>query len=70
MYLVWYSDNPKHTIEVKIMDAIGAYQLRYGMLPNIALVSELDHAPASVAGVSTRVEKRVNRNNVQVGYEA
>lgn len=70
LYLVWYDDNAKHTIELKITDAIIAYQNRYGSLPNVALVSEDDGAPATVAGVRTQVEKRISRNNVHVGYEA
>lgn len=69
LFLAWYSDNPKQTIEAKIIDAIGAYQDRYGMLPNVALVSEADNAPASVAGVRTQVEKRIQRNNIHVGFE-
>jgi hypothetical protein len=70
LYLVWYDDNPKHTIETKITDAITRYQERYGTRPNVALVSEHDHAPECVAGVRTQVEKRVGRNNIHVGYEA
>lgn len=69
LFLQWYDDNPKHSIEIKITDAIAAYQERYGVLPNVALVSEADQAPASVAGVRTQIEKRVSRNNIQVGYE-
>jgi hypothetical protein len=70
LYLVWYDDNAKHTIETKITDAITRYQDRYGVRPTIALVSEHDNAPECVAGVRTRVERRVGRNNVHVGFEA
>ena len=69
MYLGWYDDNPKHTIAQKIADAIAAYRQRYGVLPNIALVSEADGATATVEGIGVRVERRVQRNNVQVGVE-
>lgn len=69
LYLHWFDDNPKHSIEAKIADAAQAYQNRYGTPPNVALVSEADNAPATVAGVRTRIEKRVGRNNVQVGIE-
>lgn len=69
MYLMWFDDNPKHTIDAKITDAIAAYRERYGVLPNVALVSELDQAPATVGGVRTQAEKRVARNNVHVGIE-
>jgi hypothetical protein len=69
LYLVWFDDSKK-AIEVKVTDAIAAYQERYGVLPNVALVNESDAAPATVAGVRTQVEKRVGRNNIQLGYEA
>lgn len=46
-----------------------AYARRFARAPNVALVSEADLAPASVGGIQTRVERRVGRNNVQVGFE-
>jgi hypothetical protein len=69
LYLVWFDDNAKHTIEQKIAAACEAFHARYGSLPNVALVSADDNAPASVAGVRTQVERRVQRNNVHVGIE-
>ena len=70
LYLVWYDENPKHSIEQKIVGAIEAFRARYGTPPNVALVSEADAAPAAVAGVATRIERRVSRNNIHVGWEA
>jgi hypothetical protein len=68
-YLWWFSDNPKQSIEGKIADAVAAYVARFDTRPTVALVSEDDHAPANVAGVVTRAERRIGRNNVQVGVE-
>lgn len=68
-FLLWYDDSPKRTIGTKIADAAAAYQQRFGSAPTVALVNDADNAPASVAGVATRVERRVQRNTVQVGRE-
>ena len=69
LYLHWYDDNLKKDIATKIADACTAYAHRYGTPPTVALVNEMDAAPASVAGVVTRVERRIGRNNVHVGVE-
>jgi hypothetical protein len=67
----WASlDESKRPIEAKIADACAAYETRFGVRPTVALVSEDDNAPAAVAGVTTRAEKRIGRNIVHVGVEA
>jgi hypothetical protein len=66
----WASlDESKRPIEAKIADACAAYVARFGVAPTVALVSEDADAPAAVAGVTTRAEKRIGRNIVHVGVE-
>ncbi len=40
IYLGWYDDNSKKKTETKIDEAIERYEFKYGLSPNVCLVSE------------------------------
>ncbi len=40
IYLGWYDDNTKKKTETKIDEAIERYEFKYGVSPNVCLVSE------------------------------
>ncbi|MBC8161687.1 MAG: hypothetical protein H7Z42_10760 [Roseiflexaceae bacterium] len=67
MYYGWFDDNPKMTVEAKILDAIDAYVRRFHKRPNVVLVNESEIT--EVAGMIIRAEQFIRRNNFWVGYE-
>jgi hypothetical protein len=68
LFLMWYDDNPKLTVAMKIEDAIGAYRSRFsGTAPTLVLVNEED--VTEVAGVQVRGVTTVRRNTVWVGLD-
>jgi hypothetical protein len=68
LFLMWYDDNPKLTVAMKIEDAIGAYRNRFrGTAPTLVLVNEAD--VIEVAGVQVRGVTTVRRNTVWVGRD-
>jgi hypothetical protein len=75
-YLMWFDDNPKIPIMIKIEEAVQAYTRRFKTTPNVVLVSETDNTsltdPAEIAdqtGVRVRSVSFVRRNNFWVGLE-
>ncbi|MBX0331395.1 hypothetical protein K2Z83_27465 [Oscillochloris sp. ZM17-4] len=67
-FLMWYDDNPKLTVAMKIEDAIGAYRSRWpSSTPTLVLVNEEE--VTQVAGVEVRGVVTVRRNNVWVGLD-
>lgn len=70
MYLGWYDDSAKHTLETKIADAAAAYARKFGAAPNVALVAAAEVAPARVAGCAVRSATYIRPNTVWVGIEA
>ncbi|NNJ13565.1 hypothetical protein EKD04_024885 [Chloroflexales bacterium ZM16-3] len=67
-FLMWYDDNPKLTVAMKIADAIRAYRNRWpSSTPTLVLVNEED--VTEVAGVEVRGVNTVRRNNVWVGLD-
>lgn len=68
-FLLWFDDNPKRTLSRKIADACQAYQTRYGLAPNVALISPDEGEIPVDALVSIQVRNTVRRNNVWVGRD-
>lgn len=67
-FLMWYDDNPKLTVAMKIEDAIGAYRHRFpSRVPTLVLVNEAE--VTEVAGVEVRGVLTVHRNTVWVGLD-
>lgn len=65
-------DNPKKTVETKILEGINAYLDRFQVMPNVVLMSEADlNALAQpVNGVQPRKESYIRKNNFWFGIEA
>lgn len=66
-YLAWYDDDRKKEAQTKIDEAIERFVERYGVEPNICLVSEedqLQHERLIIKPVH-----RVAKNTFWVGYE-
>jgi len=67
-FLMWYDDNPKLSVAMKIEDAIGAYRNRFpSTAPTLVLVN--DSEVTQVAGVEVRGVNTVHRNTVWVGLD-
>jgi hypothetical protein len=45
MFLGWFDDTPKKSVESKIEEAIERYIAKFGEAPNICLVNSADTAP-------------------------
>lgn len=69
MYLCWFDDNAKHSTPQKVRDAVAAHTARFGLPPNVALLSRDDYADGVDYGVTVRTESYIRRNNVWVGWE-
>lgn len=67
MYLGWFDDNPRKPTADKISEACAAYRKRFGVQPNIALVSR-DDADVQ-AEIATRAEGYIRRNNFWIGWD-
>ncbi|MEI8308629.1 MAG: hypothetical protein WCF99_16335 [Chloroflexales bacterium] len=67
LFLMWYDDNPKLTVAMKIEDAMGAYRNRFRTVPTLVLVNEED--VVDVVGVEVRGVTTVRRNTVWVGLD-
>ncbi len=75
MYFVWYDDNPKKSISLKIEEAICRYQQRYGCQPDICLLNEAvlpeDYARTGhQIPVKVMPARNVPQNYFWVGNEA
>jgi len=75
MYFVWYDDNPKKPVGVKIDEAVLRYKQRYGRTPNVCMLNEAvqptDYEEADTSdGVKVLRAKNVPQNYFWVGNEA
>lgn len=68
IFLAWYEDDPKKNVAVRFAQACGVYEVRFGREPNLILVSEHD-ANAVRPGCEVRVDRRIGKNNYQVGRQ-
>lgn len=66
LFLVWFDDTPKRSTAQKLEAAVSAYAVRFGTAPTLILVSEAD-AGATWPGAEVRVERRVGKDNFQLG---
>ena len=70
-YLMWWDDNPKHSLAQKVAAAVAVYAQCFGVTPNTALVHP-DDLPPSVADIpqAVRVTQTVGRHTLWVGVES
>ncbi|NJN17182.1 MAG: hypothetical protein HC822_13345 [Oscillochloris sp.] len=65
-FLMWYDDNPKISISMKIQAAIDAYRHRFGgVKPSLVLVNEAELV--EINGVQVRGVHTVSKNTYWVG---
>jgi tRNA(Arg) A34 adenosine deaminase TadA len=64
-YLGWFDDNPKKSAAQKIVEALAAYEARYGVPAGRVLVNEQDRAVV-VEGVEIVVASYMRVNNFGV----
>lgn len=65
LFLAIYDDSKRSTAQ-KLEAAVSAYAARFGIPPTVILVNEAD-AGATWPGCEVRVEKRVGKDNFQLG---
>lgn len=65
MYLGWFDDNPKKSVEVKIREGIAAYTERFKTQPTIVFM----HKPDMIdyPGVEVRSETYIRKHNFWIG---
>lgn len=72
-FLMWYDDGRGVTLADKVRDACAAYRDRFGVAPDVALVSA-DEFPAPGVEppgfITCRAVNTLRRNTVWVGKEA
>lgn len=67
IYLGWFDDNTKKKTLTKIDEAIERYEYKYGVVPNVCLVSEgemIEHPRVAVRSV-----RHLRPNYFYIGYE-
>ncbi len=68
--MLWYDDNPAHTLEVKIERAKEHYQTKYGAAPNLCYAHPATlagEAEKVVAGVTIRPARTVLEHHFWIG---
>jgi hypothetical protein len=68
MFLMWFDDDRKKSVDEKISEALAAYERRFRAHPNVVLVNvaEVGEAPAPVR---VRSEPFIRRSTFYVGIE-
>lgn len=67
-YLMWFDDDRKKAADIKIAEAVAAYERRTGRRPNVVLINESDQAD-SPQGVRLRPLSYIQPFNFYVGVE-
>lgn len=67
MFLGWFDDTPKKSVESKIEEAIERYITKFGEDPNICLVNSADNA--AYKNLEVRAVEYVRPNHFWVGRD-
>jgi hypothetical protein len=67
-YLAWFDDDRKKSADLKILEAVAAYERRFRRHPNIVLINEQDRTDA-VADVRLRPLSYIRPSTFYVGFE-
>lgn len=65
MFLGWFDDDRKKASSVKIEEAIGRYEAKFGSKPTLCLVNVADNTPYE--GIEIKVSSYVRPNHFWVG---
>ncbi len=68
MFLGWFDDTPKKSVETKLEEAVERYLAKFGEKPDLCLVSQKD--AVSLSDLEVRVVDYVRPNHFWVGKAA
>jgi hypothetical protein len=70
--LLWYDNDPKRSLSVKVDQAVTRYRARFGRKPTVCYLNEVDlngHA-GEVKGIRLQPKSNVLRHHLLVGEES
>jgi hypothetical protein len=67
-YLIWFDDDRKKTADVKIHEAISAYERKFARHPNVVLINEAEQIETT-SDVRLRPLSFIRPSNYYVGFE-
>ena len=67
-YLAWFDDDRKKSPDLKIQEAVAAYERRFRRHPNIVLINEQDRTN-DIADVRLRPLSYIRPSTFYVGFE-
>jgi len=69
--MLWFDNDPKHTLLHKIHQAIDYYIKKYGDWgqPDLVLVPELPEDWEEIDGITVRAAPNLLANNIWIGYK-
>lgn len=67
-YLAWFDDDRKKSTDLKIQEAVAAYERRFRRPPNVVLINEQDRTDG-VAAVRLRPLTYIRPSTFYVGLE-
>ncbi len=67
--MLWFDNDPKADIKIKIERAATYYQTKYGQKPNLCFVhpSMVQSAPAPASDIEVRTNRSVRPNHFWIG---
>ncbi len=67
--MLWFDNDPKADLEAKITRAVGYYEKKYGLMPDLCFVhpSMLKNTSIKSAGVDVRPNRSVLPNHFWIG---
>lgn len=70
MFLVWYDNDRKRPLHVKIAAAAERYQERFGAVPELVLLNPAQAGEeVEIAGIPVRTTPLVSPNHLYIGRE-
>jgi hypothetical protein len=67
-YMMWFDDDRKKSVTIKIEEALLAYERRFRRQPNVVLVSEREQVDAKMP-VQLRTQSYIRPSHFYVGFE-
>ncbi len=65
--MLWFDNDPKAGLEVKIERAVTYYRTKYGVAVNLVYINPRDGEAGTLDGVTVKTSKQVLRNHMLVG---
>jgi hypothetical protein len=70
--MLWYDNNPKSTLEEKIIRAVEYYKKQYGDTPTLCYVSTeagLKSSEEVLGGLTVRINKTLHPKHIWIGFK-